>query len=281
MGKSKKIAWITDSTCSLSEEFISLHNIEVIPLNVIFGDTSYKENIEITAEQFYEKLSASDALPKTSQPAIGEFVERFKELKEKYEYGIAIHASSSLTGTYQGSLMAAEMVGFPVQVIDSKVGSYALGNMIEQGILLEKSGKSYETIVEYIRTLPDKARLYLVPGSLEQLQKGGRLSTTQTFIGNLLKLQLIIKFEDGKVILSEKVRTVKKVKKRLYEIFDEASHKIKEASVVHGNDRSIAEEWKEELQKIYPNIRFTTTILSPVAGSHTGQGTMGLSWIKK
>ncbi|MEI5906355.1 DegV family protein [Bacillus spongiae] len=281
MGISKKIVWITDSLSTLSEEFIKKHQIEVIPLNVIFGDTSYKENIDITAEQYYEKLSKSPTLPKTSQPAIGEFVERFKNLKEKYDYGIAIHASSALTGTYQGSVMAAEMVDFPVEVIDSKVGSFALGKMIERGIQLEQAGESYEKIVDYLHTLPDKARLYLVPGSLEQLHKGGRVSTTQTIIGNLIKLKLIIKFEDGKAVLSEKIRSYKKVKKRLYEIFDEASHMIKEASVVHGNDLVNAEEWKKELQQIYPHIKFSTTILSPVAGTHTGQDTIGLTWINE
>ncbi|RSK26204.1 DegV family protein [Bacillus sp. HMF5848] len=277
--KKNKIAWVTDSTATLSDEFIRDHDIYIIPLYINFGEKSYKENTEITAEDFYDMLSKADELPKTSQPSIGEFVELYEKLRDEYEKIIAIHASSALTGTYQSSCAASEMVGVHVDVIDSKIGSYALGKIIERGVQKEKAGESYEEIVSYLRALPDRAQLYMVPGSLEQLRKGGRMSSAQVLIGNLIRLKLIIKFEDGKVVLADKVRTYGKVKQRLFEIFDEVSHKIKEASVIHGNDLELAESWMKELQGIYPSIRFTTTIFSPVPGTHTGQGTIGLSWI--
>ncbi|WP_174730327.1 DegV family protein [Mesobacillus harenae] len=275
------IAWITDSTASLSEEFIKNNHIYVVPLSIIFGEKSFREGIDIKEESFYQMLAESKQLPKTSQPAIGEFVELFKELKEKYKHAIAVHASSSLTGTYQGSLTASSMVEYDVDVIDSKIGSYPLGRMVERGIELQKQGKTYEEIVSYLRTLPDKARLVMSPGSLEQLHKGGRLSTTQVFIGSLIKLKLIVQFDDGKVVLFDKIRTEKKVKERLFNIFKEASHLVKEASVIHANIKETAEEWRSELQTLYPHISFTTTMFSPVPGTHTGQGTIGLAWINE
>jgi DegV family protein with EDD domain len=281
MTTQKDIAWVTDSTSSLSEDFIRNNNIYVVPLSIIFGEESYLEGVDITAEDFYPKLAASKVLPKTSQPAIGEFVELYQKLKEEYKHAIAIHASSALTGTYQSSVAASSMVDYKVEVIDSKIGSYPLGRMIEKGIEMHSEGKSYEEIVSHLRTLPDKANLYMAPGSLEQLHKGGRLSTTQVIIGSLIKLKLIVRFEDGKVVLFDKIRTEKKVKERLFQILEEASSNIKEASVIHGNVSSMAEEWREELQQRFPNISFTTTIFSPVPGTHTGQGTIGLAWINE
>ena len=250
-------------------------------MSIIFGEESYLEGVDITAEDFYPKLAASKVLPKTSQPAIGEFVELYKELKEKYKHAIAIHASSALTGTYQSSVAASSMVDYKVEVIDSKIGSYPLGLMIEKGVALQKEGKSYDEIVSYLRTLPDKGNLYMAPGSLEQLHKGGRLSTTQVIIGSLIKLKLIVRFEDGKVVLFDKIRTEKKVKERLFQILEEQAPNIKEASVIHGNVKELAEEWREELQQRFPQISFTTTIFSPVPGTHTGQGTIGLAWINE
>lgn len=279
MNNNHEIAWITDSTATLPEEFINANHVYVVPLSIIFGDESYLEGVDITAENFYPKLASSKVLPNTSQPAIGEFVELYKELKGKYKRGIAIHASSSLTGTYQSSIAASSMAGFEVEVIDSKIGSYPLGQMIYKGVKLQKEGKPYQEIVSYLRTLPEKANLIMSPGSLEQLHKGGRLSTTQAFIGSLIKLKLIVRFDDGKVLLFDKIRTDRKVKEKLFQLFAEASDKVREASVIHANIKDTAEQWRDELSSIYPNISFTTTTFSPVAGTHTGQGTIGLAWI--
>ena len=276
-----EIAWVTDSTATLPEEFIKNNHIYVVPLSIIFGEESYLEGVDITAEDFYPKLAASKILPKTSQPAIGEFVELYKKLKENYKHAIAIHASSELTGTYQSSVAASSMVEYDVDVIDSKIGSYPLGKMIYMGVEIQKAGKSYDEIVAYLRTLPDKAKLVMAPGSLEQLHKGGRLSTTQVIIGSLIRLKLIVQFDEGKVVLFDKIRTERKVKERLIQIFEEASHMIEEASIVHGNIKETAEEWREEMQIKFPHITFTTTMFSPVAGTHTGQGTIGFAWINK
>ena len=279
MKEKLNIAWVTDSTATLPDEFVKQNNLFVVPLSILFGEESYREGIDITEADFYKKLKVSKVLPKTSQPAIGDFVELYKDLKGKFDRVIAIHASSELTGTYQASVAAADIAEIKAEIIDSKIGSYPLGKMIKMGIEMEKEGKSYEEIVSFLKTLPDKGRLMMSPGSLEQLHKGGRLSTTQAFFGSLMKVKLIVQFDNGKVVLAEKIRTDRKVKERLFEIFESASQLIDEASVIHANIKETAEEWRDELQKKYPHIRFTTTILSPVPGTHTGQGTIGLAWI--
>src|SRR5690625_3865400 len=122
-----KLAWITDSTCGLSDEYIQENNIYVLPLNVIVNGVSYKEDYEFTNNKFYTLLKEYGEGATTSQPAFGDFITLYQKLKSEYDYGIAIHASSELTGTYESSIIASKQTGFPVQVIDSKIGAYALG----------------------------------------------------------------------------------------------------------------------------------------------------------
>lgn len=276
-----KIAWITDSTCGLSESFIKEHNIYVLPLSVIINGVSYLDDIEITKEEFYEKLEIHGNGAKTSQPAFGKFIELYNKLKTEYDYGIAIHASSALTGTYDSSINASKQTGFPVEVIDSKIGSYALGKMISNGIEFEAAGKTYEEIVNILRGYPEKTEMYLLPENLSQLKNSGRVSTPQAVFATLLNINLLLRFDDGRVIVEEKIRTKRKAKRRLFELIGAAieKHQLKEICVMHAGVKEIAQSWKEELEKIHNQIKVKTEALVPVAGVHTGYGTLAVSWL--
>jgi len=278
----KKIAWITDSTCGLSPEFIKEHDIHVLPMNVIFGQESFKEDIDLTKEEFYQRLKDAPEA-KTSQPAYGEFIELYEKLKKEYDVGIAVHASSQLTGTYQSSLSASDQTGFLVNVIDSKIGDYAVGKMIQMGIEMQKSGKSYEEIVKVVHTLPNKAKMYLLPSNLEQLRKSGRVTTTQSVFASLLNVKLIIGFQDGKVIVEEKIRTEKKAKLKMLQVVKEAveADKTDEICILHANNEEKATEWANELTFLYPKLVVKNQVLVPVAGVHTGYGTLCVTWLEK
>lgn len=277
----KKLAWITDSTCGLPEEFIKKHNIFVLPLSVMVNDVSYKEDIEITKDQFYEKLKEHGKGATTSQPAYGDFINLYEKLKEEYNFGIAIHASSELTGTYDSSINASRETGFPVEVIDSKIGAYALGKMIRNGIELEKQGKSYEEIIAALNTYPEQTEMFLLPASLDQLKRSGRVSTTQAVFASLLSVNLLLRFQNGKVIVAEKIRTKVRAERHLFQIISDAveKHHLKEICVMHAGVKERAQNWKEKLEKVYHQIKVKTETLVPVAGVHTGYGTMAVSWL--
>ncbi|WP_186579245.1 DegV family protein [Aquibacillus kalidii] len=279
----KRIAWITDSTCGFSKDFIEKHNIHVLPLNVIVNGKSYKEDVDISKEQFYELLKEHGDGAKTSQPSYGDFITLYEKLKEEYDYGIAVHASSQLTGTYQSSISASEMTGFPVQVIDSKIGDYALGKMIENGLELENQGKSYEEIVMEMRTYPDLAEMYLLPESLDQLRKSGRVSTTQSVFATLLHINLILGFDNGKVVVHDKVRIKKRAKRKVFDLISDAveKHQLKEMCILHAGVLEQANKWKDELEKIHQEMKVKIQTLVPVAGVHTGYGTMSVAWLRK
>lgn len=276
----KKIAWITDSTAALSDEYIKKHNIFVLPLNIIFENDSFQEAVNLSPEEFYQKLEASHSSPKTSQPAIGEFVELYEKLKSEFDMGIAIHASSKLTGTYQSSLMASKMTSFSIVAIDSKIGSSPLRHMIEKGIELYENGISFDEIVSTLESMPEKARLIFTPGSLEQLHKSGRVSGTKLLIGNLLQIKLLLNFDNGEVVVQDKIRTMKKMKVKMMDILEEKMHytSINKVTILHGNVLDQALAWKDELSKKFENIVFETELFGAVVGVHAGSGTLGLAW---
>lgn len=277
----QKLAWITDSTSGLSQEFIEENNVYVLPLNVIVNDISYKEDVDITKDQFYEKLKVHGEGATTSQPTFGEFMSLYERLKKDYDYGIAIHASSALTGTYESSINASRQTGFPVEVIDSKIGAYALGKMVRNGIELEKQGKTYEEIITRLKSYPEQTEMYLLPASLNQLKRSGRVSTTQAVFASLLNINLLLRFENGKVIVEEKIRTKRRAERRLYKIISDAieKHHLEEISVMHAGVKERVQKWKKELEEIHKQMKVKIETLVPVAGVHTGYGTMAVSWL--
>ena len=279
----KKIAWITDSTCGLSPEFARENNVFIVPLNVVINGKSYKEDIDITKDEFYQLLKEHGDDAKTSQPAFGDFLELYERLKDGYDHGIAIHASSQLTGTYQSSISAAEMTGFKAEVIDSKMGDYALGSMIKKGIQYVKEGYSLEQVASKLRELPDRAQMYLMPQNFEQLRKSGRVSTAQSLFASLLNIHLILGFDNGKVVVKDKVRIKKRAKKKMFQLLQEAMEKyeLKEICIQHAGVREQAEAWKNEMQELYHELIIHIQTLVPVAGVHTGHGTMCISWLRE
>jgi len=281
----RKIAWVTDTAAFLTPEFIKQHNIHVLPLNVVFEDGTFRETVDMTHEEFYQKLRESKVHPKTSQPSFGEHVALYEKLKEEgYECAIAIHVSSKQSGTYDSAPMAAEQAGFKTYAIDSRIGSYPMQRMLETGIELAKQGVEVEKIVSEIEALRDKAQLAFLPASLEQLQKSGRVSGLAMMISQLLNIKLVIAYnKEGVCEVVHKVRAEKRAKKIITDLLDEAlaESKIEEVAVINCNNLQGAKDWIAELKQAYPNINFIPTELSAAVGVHAGEGTLGLTWVRE
>ncbi len=274
-------AWITDSTSSLSKAFIDAHDIHVIPLNVIINQTSYQETIDLTEEELYQRMEKEEDTFQTSLPSLGTFVRLYEQLKQKYEYGIALHVSSKLSGTYQTSLMAAEMTGFKVYHIDSLTGSYPLGHLIRTGIQMSEQGCSIEDILAHLNELKKRNRLLLLPENLNQLHKSGRVTGSQRLLASLLQIQPILAVEEGKAIIKDKVRSRKKAIEKIFQTLKEdmEHHTIHKIAIIHANNPVQAKIWEKRVKEQAPGIDTETLFLIPVAGVHTGAKTMGLSWV--
>ncbi|MEH7255756.1 DegV family protein [Neobacillus niacini] len=279
-----KIAWITDTTASLSKEFIEQHHIHVIPLHVVINDIFYRETIDITQEDFYNRMKNEPGKFQTSQPNIGEIVELYERLKADYDFGIAIHASSTLTGTYQTSVMAAEMAGFKVFAIDSQTGSYPLSYLVKKGMELVEQGLDISEVVSQLSSLRDHTRLYLIPSNLDQLHKSGRVSGGQKILASLFNIKPILSIEDGGAAkIKDKVRTEKKAFAWLVDHLkaDLETKKVQKVAIVHANDQKKATILQQVINDTFPAIETELLMLITVAGVHTGVGTLGLSWVNE
>ncbi|QOR66262.1 DegV family protein [Cytobacillus suaedae] len=279
-----KTAIVTDSTAYIPKELREKYNIHMIPLSVNFGVESYREEVDITADEFFEEIKAKSELPTTSQPPVGEFVELFEKLGQDHDAVISIHLSSGISGTYQGAVSAGEMVeDVKVFTFDSEISCMVQGFYALEGAELAQEGKTAEEIMARLEEMKTTMKAYFMVDDLTNLQRGGRLSGAQAFVGSLLQVKPILHFQDKVIVPFEKIRTRKKALKRLFELFDEvaSSNEPMRAVLIHANRPEEAEELKVELGQKYPNVEFLISYFGPVIGTHLGEGAIGLGWYKR
>ncbi|WP_110112541.1 DegV family protein [Bacillus sp. CGMCC 1.16541] len=279
-----KTAIITDSTAYIDHSVLNKLNIHMVPLSVIFGQETYREEVDITAEQFYEQVRQAETLPTTSQPPIGQFVELFEQLKsEGYDAAVVVTLSSGISGTYQGAITAGSMVDdIDVRVYDSEISCMIQGFYVIEGAQMANEGKGPDNILARLDEMKQSIRAYFMVDDLSHLQRGGRLSATQAFVGSLLQVKPLLHFVDTKIVPFEKIRTRKKAIKRIVELLDQdaAHNEPMKAVVIHANRHEEAAELKAELEKEYPQIEWGISHFGPVIGTHLGEGSMGIGWYK-
>ena len=283
----KKLAWVTDSTASFSaeeKEWLQEKNVYVAPLSVSFNEETFKEEVDITIDEFYNKMKDFKGDIRTSQPSLGDFVNLYEKLKEGYEEVIAIHASSKLSGTYSSSVQAANIVGIKIHSIDSWSGSFPLKYLIKESIHLYEQGLSIPEIMSEANKMRENLNLIVLPSNLDQLRKSGRVSNFGSILGNLLQIKPILTFSEGTVHITDKVRTAKKaedtiIRKFTENVMDKGVHS--EVAILYAGEIDKAHSFKNKLSNSFPDLTISLLPLIPVAGVHTGVGTIALSWINK
>lgn len=279
-----KTAIVTDSTAYLPKEVRERLDIRMIPLSVIFGEEAYREEIDITTEQFFAKVKQHPTLPTTSQPAVGEFVDLFTTLREEgYDAVISIHLSSGISGTYQGAVTAGTMVdGLRVLAYDSEISCMAQGFYAMEAAEMARAGRNPEDIIARLDEIKQTLRAYFMVDDLAHLQRGGRLTGAQAFIGGLLQIKPLLRFENKVIVPFEKIRTRKKAVKRIEELFAEDAEKgvPLKAAIIHANQPDEARRWRDELSARYPHIEFLISYFGPVIATHVGEGALGLTWYR-
>lgn len=274
---------VTDSTCDILKDEQEALGIRVIPLTVMFGDKSYKEGIDLSKEEFYEKLADSNILPKTSQVNPQEFEDAFREIIEDGDEVLCILVGAKLSGTYQSATIAAvEFDSSKIVIIDSKISSIGLALLVKEAVKLRDMGKNLKEIQVKINNMVDKVRLYGVIDTLKYLKLGGRLSTTSAIIGSILGIQPIIEVRDGKVSAVGKARSLKSGLNKVIELIDENPIDYK-YSLAYGysNDMDKLDKALEHMKdKVITDNKFISNIGS-VVGTHAGPGVVCIAYISK
>ena len=272
---------VTDSTSDLPRDAAEQLGIQIVPLRVLFGDQTFLDGVEITADAFFTRLRTSTVLPTTSQPSPADFQRVFEEIVRAGDEIVCLTISSLLSGTYASATAAqAAMPDAPITVIDSQTTSMAMGMVAEEAARLALNGANREQIATRIRQLLPLTRVYFAVDTLEYLHRGGRIGGAQAFLGTLLNVKPLLTLANGRVEALERVRTKRKALDRMVEVAaqhtQETGHPYR-VVVIHAQ---AADEAAYVAQLVTGKINcahLRQTQVGPVIGVHVGPGVVGIA----
>jgi DegV family protein with EDD domain len=274
-------AIVVDSTADFPDAHDRYPNWRVVPLYVNFGTSSYKDGVDLTAEQFYERLRTSPELPTTSQPTPGDFLAAYEELAA-YERIFSVHIAANLSGTFQSAgTAAAELGDGRVRTIDSESASVATAMLaIAIQRRLERGSSDEEIDALVARYLSDHGLLFTVD-TLEFLARGGRIGRAKAFAGQLMNVKPILSIREGEVIPVKRVRGNRKAFQEFVGAVAEQTEDVPGLRV--GIAHADAPERMVQIEKMVRHLRPQATIemetmLGAVIGAHAGPGTVGFFW---
>ena len=277
-----KLAVVTDSSAFLQAETLRKEDLFVLDIPVNIDGQEYVEGVNLTAQEFYEKMARSSELPKTSQPSIAKLDEILSSLKEKgYTHVLGLFLSSGISGFHQNiQYMTDEFEGLTIAFPDTRITSAPLGFMVESVFQWSEQGYDFQSILDKLTEQIENTSAFIMVDDLDHLVKGGRLSNGAAILGNLLSIKPILYFNDQGVIeVYEKVRTEKKATKRLVEIVKEVtSNGNYQITVIHGNAPQKAADLRQLLLDGGVATDISIATFGSVIGTHLGEGSIALSY---
>lgn len=279
---------VTDSTAGLSSALAASHGIRVIPLIVIFPDMTYRDQVDITVEEFYRLLPQCDSLPTTSQPPASEFEDVFREACQDGDEVLAILISGKLSGTVASAVAAQRALpDLPITVFDSNATCANLALMVEYAAERSASGAPMADIVHDLEVLRQRSQLLFTVATFRYLQKGGRIGGASALAASVLRIQPILTLSEGAVDVWTKVRGKRKALQTIVETARERGGvgEHMRVAVIHGADPEAAASLADDVVAVLGCRRPRLMDISPVLGVHVGPGAVGLgyfseSWLK-
>ncbi len=275
-----KIKIITDSTCDLNKAVIDKYNIEVLPLLINMENKTYMDGIDITLQEYLNKIENSQEFPSTTQVNPYRFYECYKKyLDEGYKI-VSIHLSSKMSGTYQSSCIAKNMLeSEDIITIDSYNVTSGLGLLVLKACKLKEAGCSVFEIEEKVKEAIPHIKSALAFDSLDNLVKGGRLSKTVGAIGGLLDIKLILTIKDGEMAVIDKARGRKKAIKAILNNIDKTGIKSEETSILlQSSDKGILDILRGHMSE--RQMDFIECEVGCVVGTHAGEGACGIFYVE-
>lgn len=264
---------VTDSVADLPSQVAKELDITVVPILVRWGEELYRDGIDLTAEQFYERLKRSKIPPSTSVPSPSTFAEAYDKLAEEADEILAIIVTSRLTGTYNVALQSIGLMKRKcrVEVIDSKCATMGEGFVVMKAAQSAQAGASLDEVMEVTRKTIPRVDFLSTFDTLEYLKRGGRIGKAQAFLGSILKVNPLITLRDGVVEPVGRTRSRAKAIDRLCEFAMSYSH-IEEIAIEEATTPNEADRIAERLSAKFPKERIYRSKPSPVIGAHTGPG---------
>jgi DegV family protein with EDD domain len=269
---------VTDSVADLPPQVVQELGITVVPLHVRFGTEVYRDGIDLTADEFFDRLMHNKILPVTSVPSPGDYAETYDRLAEETDEILVITVTSKLSGTHEVALQSVGLMkkNCRVEVIDSQWAVMAEGFIAMAAARAAQSGASFDEVLDIARRNISRVDMRAAFDTLEYLQRGGRIGKAQAFLGSLLKINPIIRLKDGEVVPAAKERSRAKAIDYLYNFAMSYSH-IEEIAIEYATSLDEVEMLAERLDSKFPKERIYRSRASPVIGTHTGPGLLIVS----
>ena len=266
---------VTDSTITVAPELIEKYDITIVPLAILIDGVLYQVT-DLSAEAFMEKMKASKALPKTSQPPVGVFSEVYDKLAEDGSEIISIHLTKALSGTVEAARQGAMLSHADVTVLDSDFIDQGLTFQVIEAAKLAANGATKEEIIAAITTTKEQTELYIGISNLDNLVKGGRVNRVTGVLSGLLNIKIVMEFVDTTLQPMLKGRGNKTFQKWLDSFETRISgRKVKQIGISHAENLAFAMHMKNQLQPLVDQEIPVLDTNSTVA-THTGPGAWAL-----
>ena len=274
---------VTDSTCDLPGELLRKWEVSVLHLEVRFGNEVYRDGINLSVSEFYEKLAASEKLPTTSQITPDEFEAVFRPYTDRGDDIVGVFLSSELSGTCQSAFLAKEDVcPEHIFVVDSRSVTFGLGLLVWEAVRLRDEGHQAAEIARILEEKKHRMRVWGLVDTLEYLEKGGRISSTSAKIGSFLGIKPIIAFIDGKVEAVGKARSRKAgflwIDDRIDKYSPEPGGLV---TFGHSNSPEALQECMAFFSDRVDTVKALPCNMGCTVGAHVGPGAVGIAYFER
>lgn len=283
-----KVAVMTDSNSGITQAEAKELGICVLPMPFYIDEQTYYEDIDLTQDEFYEKLKG-DCDIKTSMPALGDVTDKWDGLLKEYDEIVYIPMSSGLSGSCEAAIMLSQDYDGKVQVVNNQRISVTQRQSVLDAMELAQKGKKAEEIKDILESVKMESSIYIMLDTLYYLKKGGRITPAAAALGTLLKLKPVLQIQGDKLDAFAKARTPKQgknimidtMKKDFAERFNDPEGKNMHLEIAYSHDKEAAEAFKEEVQAQFPNHEIIMNPLSLSVSCHIGPGAIAIACSKK
>lgn len=279
----RQVAIVTDSAANLPAELVRQYHVRVVPLWLRLEGRLYRDEVDITAGEFYHRLHEGKGPFSTSEPSVGEFVDTYQRLSEQARAIVSIHLPKRLSGTLSSAMAATRQVpSLPIRIVDSGSACMGQGFVALAAARLAAAGAGLAGVLEQAHEVASKAQLLATLDTLKYVVRGGRLSVAENLMRPVLQVKPIISLQKGQLRILGLVRNRARAIRRLLELMaGEVGDGPLHAAVFHADASEEAERLCQEVAEHFHCLELYLTALTPVLGTHGGPGTLGVTFYRE
>jgi len=273
---------VTDSSADLPTDLAQKLGITVVPLYVRFGEEVYRERVDISEDEFYQRLIQGPIHPVTIQPNPQDFINVYQKLSPEADGIVSIHISSKLSGTCNSALQGKKMIekGCPIEVVDSQIITVGLGLICMAAATVAKAGGGLPQVLEEVKQMIPNTHLLGLMDTLKYLLLGGRIGKAKALLGSVLKVKPMVTLKDGEVVPAGQARTRAKGIDRLFDFVKNATN-IEDLAVAYSTTPDEAQALAERIGSVFPREQIKLVRLGTTLGVHGGPGFLAVAFREK